>query len=112
MEPPPPPEVDFLATFRFPEETTFGFLVHLGQCHFPLGLAVRFKQRKWNHSVGQSPLSHLIILPCSPPLQVHHSRFLLLGALRLGTSVPLAFSVDLLFLPPMSKYPTWNNAIF
>ena len=82
MELPLPSEVDFLATFRFPEETIFG--LHVWQCHLPLGLAARFTQRKWNHWIGQSAASHLIIHPLSPLLQRHQRRFLLFGALRLG----------------------------
>ena len=38
-------------------------VMHLGQYHFPLGFVVRFMQPKWNHSMGQSALSHPIISP-------------------------------------------------
>ena len=37
--------------------------MHLGQYHFPFGFVVRFMQPKWNHSMGQSALSHPIISP-------------------------------------------------
>ena len=36
---------------------------HLGQYHFPLGLWLRSMHPKWNHSMGQSWLSHPIISP-------------------------------------------------
>ena len=36
---------------------------HLGQYHLPLGLVCSPMQGKWNHSMGQSWLSHPIISP-------------------------------------------------
>ena len=36
---------------------------HLGQYHLPLGLWLRSMHPKWNHSMGQSWLSHPIISP-------------------------------------------------
>ena len=36
---------------------------HFGQYHFPLGLAVRPIQPKWNHSMGHKSLSQPIISP-------------------------------------------------
>lgn len=36
---------------------------HLAQYHLPLGFEVSPTQPKWNHSIGQSRLSHPIISP-------------------------------------------------
>ena len=43
---------------------------HLGQYHFPFGLWLRSMQPKWNHSIGQSWLSHLWIKGIDDPTSV------------------------------------------
>ena len=48
---------------------------HLGQYHLPLGLATRLMQPKWNHSMGQSGLSHPIISPYETWLKISSTTF-------------------------------------